>query len=119
MKHQVIPEIERLATSLSFGQHKRHCPMCRDQRSKNRNDKSLSIKVDSKGAQYQCHHCDISGGIFSESEWSLDPMPTMNRPIKKRKSPANQRAVSYLKNRMIADAVIESHTVPSEYRFNG
>ena len=119
MKHQVIPEIERLATSLSFGQHKKHCPMCRDQRSKNRYDKSLSIKVDSKGAQYQCHHCDVSGGVFTDSEWSFDSEPLAPQPIKKLPPATNDVAVDYLKQRMITDAIIKSHTIPGTYRFNG
>ena len=116
---QVTPEIERLASHLSVGQHKKQCPVCQHTRSKNRRDKSLSIKVDTKGIQYQCHHCDISGGFFNDNEWSLDPAPVMNTPLKQKPSGTNKTAVSYLQQRMIADAVIKSHTIPGEYRFNG
>lgn len=116
---QVTPEIERLASHLSVGQHKKHCPVCQHTRSKNRRDKSLSIKVDTKGIQYQCHHCDISGGFFNDNEWSLDPAPVMNTPLKQKPSGTNKTAVTYLQQRMIADAVIKSHTIPGEYRFNG
>ena len=116
---QVAPEIERLAATLSYGQHKEKCPMCIDQRSRNKHDKSLSIKIDSKGVQYQCHHCDISGGIFNDNEWSLDATPLVRQPISRPKVTTNKVAIKYLKTRNISDDVIESHTIPGEYRFNG
>jgi|TARA_R110000824_G_scaffold103096_1_gene245103 twinkle protein len=116
---QVAPEIERLAATLSYGQHKEKCPMCIDERSRNRHDKSLSIKIDSKGVQYQCHHCDISGGIFNDNEWSLDATPLVRQPISRPKVTTNKVAIKYLKTRNISDDVIESHTIPGEYRFNG
>ena len=116
---QTIPEIERLAAGLSYGQHKERCPVCIDQREKNRHDKSLSIKVDAKGVQYQCHHCDISGGIFTDNEWSFDVAPMVRKPISKPSYSTNDMAIQYLKKRNISDAVIKSHTIPGEYRFNG
>ena len=119
MHGEVGTEIQRVASNLSVGQHKVRCPVCSHTRSRHKSDKSLSIKVDGKGVQYQCHHCDISGGIFNNSDWLFNTAPVERRELTIPSDTKNEKAVSYLKQRMIADAVIKSHTVPSEYRFNG
>jgi hypothetical protein len=55
--------------------------MCRGTRTKHKNDKSLSIKVDQKGVQYQCHHCDANGGWVNDREWAFDNTPLVREPI--------------------------------------
>lgn len=55
------------------------CPQCSHTRKKKRS-KCLSVKIDEKGVQWYCFHCNWSGGEFYEGgkEW----MP----PKKKRKT---------------------------------
>ena len=65
MNGEVGTEIQRVASNLSVGQHKVRCPVCSHTRSRHKSDKSLSLKVDGKGVQYQCHHCDIVLAIIS------------------------------------------------------
>tara|TARA_R110002020_G_scaffold59388_1_gene161915 strand:- start:3014 stop:4756 length:1743 start_codon:yes stop_codon:yes gene_type:complete len=119
MQQGVVSEIERLASNLSVGQHKKHCPMCRGTRTKHKNDKSLSIKVDQKGVQYQCHHCDVNGGWVNDREWAFDNTPLVREPITDLPKATNEAAIKYLQSRHIADSLIESHTVTGTRRFNG
>jgi twinkle protein len=114
-----VPAIERVVSTLAVGQHKKHCPMCRDSRTKNKHDRSLSIKVDAKGVQYQCHHCDINGGWVNDREWSLETVPVFREPISDVPQSDNEAARKYLQGRRIADSVIESHTITGTRRFNG
>ena len=114
-----VPAIERVVSTLTVGQHKKHCPMCRDSRTKNKHDRSLSIKVDAKGVQYQCHHCDINGGWVNDREWSLETVPVPRNPISDVPQSDNEAARKYLQGRRIADSVIESHTITGTRRFNG
>ena len=114
-----VPAIERVVSTLAVGQHKKHCPMCRDSRTKNKHDRSLSIKVDAKGVQYQCHHCDINGGWVNDREWSLETVPVPRNPISDVPQSDNEAARKYLQGRRIADSVIESHTITGTRRFNG
>lgn len=39
------------------------CPQCSHLRKK-KNDRCLSVKVDSLGIQYFCHHCQWNGGQY-------------------------------------------------------
>lgn len=114
-----VPAIERVVSTLAVGQHKKHCPMCRDSRTKNKHDRSLSIKVDAKGVQYQCHHCDINGGWVNDREWSLETVPVFREPISNVPQSDNESARKYLQGRRIADSVIQSHTITGTRRFNG
>jgi twinkle protein len=114
-----VPAIERVVSTLAVGQHKKHCPMCRDSRTKNKHDRSLSIKVDAKGVQYQCHHCDINGGWVNDREWSLETVPVFREPISDVPQSDNESARKYLQGRRIADSVIQSHTITGTRRFNG
>ena len=66
MKTQTPPSIMNLARGLSIGQYKRFCPECQPSR-KTTHDKSLSLKIDSSGGQYLCHHCAITGGWMTNN----------------------------------------------------
>ena len=119
MRQDVIPAIERVASTLTVGQYKRHCPMCQGSRTKHKHDKSLSLKIDNKGVQYQCHHCDISGGWVNDREWSLETVPVVREPITNLTETDNEAAIKYLQDRHIADSVIQSHAITGTRRFNG
>ena len=112
-----MQSIKGIAFSLAIGQHKVRCPECHHSREKHRNDKSLSLKIDSDGVQYFCHHCNVSGGYMHEEKWRLD-LVAPSRPITIPDSP-NADVTAYLKSRHISDSVIEDHTVQGVYSFNG
>ena len=117
---QIAPDIQRVAESLSLGQHKKECPECQGTRSKNTKDKPLSISVDSKGVQYHCHHCDTEGGWVHDNRLpSMEPMPKTKPPIKLHDKIKNISAYNYLKKRHIADEIIEAHAITGTWRFNG
>jgi len=46
----------------NMGDHKVVCPECSKTR-KNRNDPCLSVKIDNRGAAWNCHHCGWIGGF--------------------------------------------------------
>ena len=119
MRQDVVPAIERVASTLTVGQYKRHCPMCQGSRTKHKHDKSLSLKIDNKGVQYQCHHCDISGGWVNDREWSLETVPVVREPITNLTETDNEDAIKYLQDRRIADSIIQSHAITGTRRFNG
>ena len=119
MRQDVVPAIERVASTLTAGQYKKHCPMCQGSRTKHKHDRSLSLKVDDKGVQYQCHHCDISGGWVNDREWSLETVPVVREPITNLNETDNEDAIKYLQDRRIADSIIQSHAITGTRRFNG
>ena len=119
MSQQVIPAIERVVSTLGPGQYKKFCPECRNSRTRHKHDKSLSVKVDNKGVQYHCHHCDASGGWVNDREWSFETVPVITKPITNLPSEDNETAIEYLRGRNITDPVIDSHTITGTYRFNG
>jgi len=119
VRQEVVPAIERVASTLRAGQYKKHCPMCQGTRTKHKHDKSLSLKVDDKGVQYQCHHCDISGGWVNDREWSFETVPVVREPITNLTETDNEAAKKYLQGRRIADSIIQSHTITGTRRFNG
>jgi len=119
MSQQVVPAIERVVSTLGPGQYKKFCPECRNSRTRHKHDKSLSVKVDNKGVQYHCHHCDASGGWVNDREWSFETVPVITKPITNLPSEDNETAIEYLRGRNITDPVIDSHTITGTYRFNG
>ena len=120
---QVTQEIRAVAVGLNTGQHKKQCPECQDNRSgKNRKDRPLSIRVDTKGVKYRCHHCGAEGGWDHDNEFDFDLfVPTKAvenfHPIDR--GSTNKTALEYLRSRKIAEKIIESHTILGTYRFNG
>ena len=120
----VSREMMSLGSGLSHGQHKKACPDCQGTRTKNRKDRPLSIKVDSEGVQYRCHHCGAEGGWMHKNsaidvtDYRREPR-MQSKPIVIEKKAVNEVALAYLRDRKISDDVIEKHTVCSEYRFNG
>jgi|15BtaG_2_1085339.scaffolds.fasta_scaffold00333_19 twinkle protein len=122
-------EILQIANNLGIGQHKIACPECQDSRTKHKRDRPLSVRVDGKGVQYRCHHCDAEGGWINQAErtntWGNFPPKAREqevrtiKPIVIRENETNQKALDYLKSRSIADEIIDKHTILSTYRFNG
>jgi len=117
---QIAPEIKQLATNLRAGQHKKQCPQCQDDRSKNRKDRPLSIRVDGTGVKYRCHHCGVEGGWVYDNDFDFDiPEVLPSKPIALINRNGNDEAFEYLRSRHIAEEVIKNYTILSTYRFNG
>ena len=118
----IAPEILQLGSNLGIGQYKRRCPECQDSRTKHKRDTPLSMKVDGKGVQYRCHHCGTEGGWVHERriiDFSTEKKMARPKPIQVDTNTHNEVAFDYLKNRKIAEEIIESHTILTERRFNG
>tara|TARA_R100001377_G_scaffold18320_1_gene9444 strand:+ start:4513 stop:6258 length:1746 start_codon:yes stop_codon:yes gene_type:complete len=115
-------EILQRVSNLSIGQHKIRCPDCQDSRSKHKTDKPLSVRVDSRGVQYLCHHCGAEGGHLYDTENRAkyrEPSMKKSKPISINKNNNNEEAFKYLRDRNIEEKIIEEHTILSTYRFNG
>lgn len=121
----VAEQIRTLASPLGTGQHKKQCPECQNSRSsKNRRDRPLSIMIDHTGVKYRCHHCGTEGGWVHNDDLDFDlpmaPLPTRaSSPIDVNVDAFNEIAFDYLRSRHISKDIIESHTIPGTYRFNG
>jgi len=64
-----------------IGQKKILCPSCQPTRSKNKNDKPLSVNNDGSKIVYHCHHCGIEGLINLDRKI----IPMRNTPQNKAK----------------------------------
>ena len=100
----VPTNIKNLGDNLAVGQHKKKCPQCHHERSKHKHDRALSLKVDSDGVQYHCHHCGINGGWMHKNETYT---PFYRDPISFPKEfVPNETAKEYLLGRNITKEVI-------------
>jgi len=78
MEYQDIIRESVVLPLLSQGvtrQTKAFCPMCRDDRQKHRNDKSLSVHFKDDVALFRCHHCGVEGAIKLDSAPSITQEP--------------------------------------------
>ncbi len=76
--------IKDVALRLGSGQHKVNCPFCSHARKK-KNQKTLSLKVNSDAIFYNCWHCGEDGGIkFNDSKFKIvrsEPMQETSNPL--------------------------------------
>ena len=101
-----MEEIIRLkANYLGDGQHKIICPSCNQTRKK-KNQKTLSVKVNSDSIVYQCWHCSASGEVKynynSKRESKVIDMFEVDR-AKETWQNLGKSAMSFLKNRGISE----------------
>ena len=102
-------------SSLEQGQYKIKCPECSSQRS-NKNDRSLSVKIDSDHVVYNCHHCLIEGAVSLTKNYKP-------RITKMKETPKNivipspvrgEQAEKFLTDRGIdIDIAIDSGCIPT------
>ena len=123
---QVAKQIRDVVSNLSNGQHKKQCPECQNDRSgKNQKDRPLSIRIDTIGVKYRCHHCAVEGGWDHDNNFDFDlfvappPLKGENFPLSIDRGSTNGTAFDYLKSRHITDEIIKSHVILGTYRFNG
>ena len=121
---EVDPSIAELTNYLGTGQHKKKCPKCQHLRNRNRNDRSLSVNIDSTGVRFHCHHCDVQGGWLHNDNSRgrfMDFAPPTARPIliEDVTNAGNEVARNYLKSRGITEPIIDEFTLQDTYTFNG
>ena len=127
---QVVEQVRNVVSGLGSGQHKKQCPECQgDRSSKNRKDRPLSIRIDTTGVKYRCHHCGVEGGWDHNDDLNFDlsmapsnnyiPPKGESFPINVDRGATNGAAFDYLRSRHITDEVIKSHAILGTYRFNG
>lgn len=106
IEHQVRGEAYRLG----LGQHKIKCPSCSSSR-KNKNDKTLSLRIETDRILYQCWHCQMHGIVPTrETEQKVRQMSVAKNVIKE---PLSEQAVAWLKARGISKATAEKAGVTS------
>jgi twinkle protein len=66
--------------SYAEGNHKTPCPTCSNTR-RNKSDPCLSVKIDDRGATWNCHHCGAKGAVSDE------PAREDARPLFKQQTP--------------------------------
>ncbi len=103
---QVEQELRGWAFRLGQGQHKISCPSCSHSRKK-KNEKTLSFKIESEEAVYNCWHCGMNGLVSIN-----DTFPTIKvqRKVevvsvakKIETSPLGENAISFLRQRGISE----------------
>ena len=103
---QVEQELRGWAFRLGQGQHKISCPSCSHSRKK-KNEKTLSFKIESDEAVYNCWHCGMNGLVSIN-----DTFPTIKvqRKVevvsvakKIETSPLGENAISFLRQRGISE----------------
>lgn len=88
------------AFKLGTGQHKIACPTCSHSRKKK--NKTLSLKVETEMAVYQCWHCNSEGYVFLKDQVRENVRPMI---VAKQINETNlsDGAVSWLKSRGISE----------------
>jgi len=108
-------DIEASVQNLSHGQHKTVCPICSNNRKK-KNDKSLSVNIDSERIVYNCHHCGSNGAINTRKNWSKPHMKAV-KPIKKQEpitlpnQDDKEDSIKWLENRGISEQIASTNGV--------
>ena len=94
------------ALKLGSGQHKVNCPFCSGQRKK-RDQKTLSLKVDSSAVVYNCWHCNENGSIrFEDSKFKLIRRDNVVHAVDKtrwRDLTKDNGSIKYLNSRGISE----------------
>ena len=89
--------------------HKINCPNCGNNRKK-KNQKTLSVHVDSDKIKYQCWHCDLTGSInFNINYGDKAKVVDMFNPDKEKETwqDLGTSAINFFKNRGISKKTAE------------
>jgi len=132
--------IKQITSTLAVGSYKVKCPLCQNERRKNRHDRPLSIQITTDNAVlYNCFHCGTKGSCWHSSKIVHTKHPvqatkgqyatdhyTKKKPAKIINSvgantPQEQfESRQFLHGRKISDIVIkELGLLFSEHSFNG
>lgn len=119
METETSVDVRRLCANLRIGQHKMRCPDCQADRSKNKNDRPLSVSVDSLGVKYRCHHCGINGGWIFNAPERRGSMNESFQPIHVNGKEPNEESLQYMVSRGISEDVARSYSILDTYSFSG
>ena len=89
------------------------CPVCSQDRKK-KNEKSMSVTVQSDVTLYTCHHCNLEGGI-PHKPIVMPPRPKSK--VRLPKTPDLSLVQDYLKSRSIDPALAEKYGLVCAMKF--
>ncbi len=89
--------------SFAEGTQKLTCPACSGQR-RNAKDPCLSLKIDDRGATWNCHHCDWKDGFVIHDQTYRAPVARREPPkITAQPKPLPAQAIAYFADRSISE----------------
>ena len=103
---EIKQNIRADALKLGSGQHKVNCPFCSSQRKK-RDQKTLSLKVDSDVVVYNCWHCNENGSVrFEDNNFKIIRRENVVHAVDKnrwRDLTTENGSITYLNSRGISE----------------
>ncbi len=89
--------------SFAVGSQKLPCPACSKDR-RNAKDPCLSLKIDDRGATWNCHHCDWQDGfVIHDREYRPQPVRRDPPKITAQPKPLPAHAIAYFAERGIGE----------------
>ena len=102
---ELASNIRANALKLGSGQHKVNCPFCSHKRKK-KDQKTMSLKVDSSNVIYNCWHCDQNGHVkIGDNNFRLIRSSNVVHAVDKRWADLSVEngSIDYLKSRGISE----------------
>lgn len=96
------------------GDHKTYCPQCRfSRKSKNKNDKPLSVTINPDGSSvWKCHNCDWAGGFTQDDYRYTAPVQRKTvRPKEPEKKERSEGIVEFFRKRSITEKTISDFEI--------
>ena len=90
-------------SGMKLGQHKISCHVCQNQRSKNKQDKPLSVNIEADKVIYHCHHCGINGLVSRREDFKMKVVKQeVKKPVEVPENISNGKASDWLQERGIS-----------------
>ena len=98
------------------GQHKIVCPICAQTRKK-KNERTLSLRVESDGTLYQCWHCQASGVVPLEEEPIASGRKIMTLAKQDEIGELNKKTLEWLHKRGISEETARQANIKSGHGY--
>ena len=98
------------------GQHKIACPICSKTRKK-KNERTLSLRVESDGTLYQCWHCQASGMVASEEKPIAAGRKVMTLAKQDNIGELNKQTLEWLHKRGISEETARQANIKSGHGY--
>ena len=117
---EIKQNIRADALKLGNGQHKINCPFCSSQRKK-RDQKTLSLKVDSDVVVYNCWHCSENGSVrFKDNNFKIIRRSNVVHAVDEnrwRDLTTENGSISYLNSRGISEDTAKNVGVKFKHHY--
>ena len=117
---EIKQNIRADALKLGNGQHKINCPFCSSQRKK-RDQKTLSLKVDSDVVVYNCWHCNENGSVrFKDNNFKIIRRSNVVHAVDEnrwRDLTTENGSISYLNSRGISEDTAKNVGVKFKHHY--